>query len=236
MKKIVFGVLLLLILTGCDVQYDLVVTNKEKITETITVSVDNQIIENNSMTIDEYLDYYSSLYENNPGYAGINIDTKKGDTYSSFIAKNEYSSLDDYITSYTFKNMFNSATIERVGSYISFTTKKNVYLENIKNDQLVSEQSKYDSFKISIKFYNKLANHNADEVDEKNNIYSWNIDENSTKDYIYFKISPDVRYDVMIKDIIQNNILLISIIGGISLLVIIFVLYVMIKMKKNNEI
>ena len=132
--------------------------------------------------------------------------------------------------------MFNSATIERVGSYISFTTSKNVYLENIKNDQLVSEQSKYDSFKISIKFYNKLANHNADEVDEKNNIYSWNIDENSTKDYIYFKISPDVRYDVMIKDIIQNNILLISIIGGISLLVIIFVLYVMIKMKKNNEI
>ena len=100
MKKIVFGVLLLLILTGCDVQYDLVVKNKKKITETITVSVDNQVIENNSMTIDEYLDYYSSLYENNPGYAGINIDTKKGDTYSSFIAKNEYSSLDDYITSY----------------------------------------------------------------------------------------------------------------------------------------
>ena len=236
MKKIIFCILLLLILTGCDVQYDLVITNNEKIRETIYVYVDNQIIENNSMSIDEYLDYYSNLYMNNPGYQGIEIDTKKGDTSSYFIAKNEYNSLDDYISSYTFKNMFNSATIERVGNYVSFTTSQNAYLESIKNDQLISEQAKYDSFKISIKFYNKLANHNADEVDEKNNIYSWNISEESTKDYIYFKIGPEIRYDVMIKDFFQNNILLISILGSILILIIIAVLYVIIKIRKNNEI
>ena len=101
---------------------------------------------------------------------------------------------------------------------------------------MISEQSKYDSFKINIKFYNKLANHNADEVDEKNNIYSWNIDENSTKNFIYFKISPDIRYDVMIKDIIQNNILLISSIGALLLIIVILTLYVVIKIRKNNEI
>lgn len=236
MKKIIFCILMLLFLTGCDVQYDLVVTNKEKIRETIYVYVNNNIISNNSMSIDEYLDYYSNLYMSNPGYEGIKIDTKKGDKISYFVAKNEYNSLDDYVSSYTFKNMFNSATIERVGNYVSFTTSKNAYLESIKNDELISEQSKYNSFKISIKFYNKLANHNADEYDEKNNIYSWNINENSTKDYIYFKIGPDVRYDVMIKDFIQNNILVISVLGGILLISIIVILYVIIKIRKNNEI
>lgn len=236
MKKLILAVLLLFVLTGCDVKYDLVITNDEQIRENITVSIDNQIINNNSMSIDEYLDYYSNLYMENPGYSGIKIDTKKGKNVSYFIAKNEYASLDDYIASYTFKNMFNTATIERVGNYISFTTSENTYLANIENDQLISEQSKYDSFKINIKFYNKLANHNADEVDEKNNIYSWNIDENSTKNFIYFKISPDIRYDVMIKDIIQNNILLISSIGALLLIIVILTLYVVIKIRKNNEI
>ena len=236
MKKIIFMLLLVLFLTGCDVKYDLVITNKEKIKETITVFVDNQIIENNSMTKEEYLDYYSNIYMNNPGYKGIKITTKEGDEYSSFIAKNKYSSLDDYVQSYTFKNMFDYADIERVGNYVSFTTSKNAYLENIKNDELLSEQSKYNSFKISIKFYNKLANHNADEVDSKNNIYSWNINEDTTKDFIYFKISPDVRYDVMIKDIIQENILAISIVGILLLTIIIIVGYILIKIRKNNEI
>ena len=73
MKKIIFCILMLLFLTGCDVQYDLVVTNKEKIRETIYVYVNNNIISNNSMSIDEYLDYYSNLYMSNPGYEGIKI-------------------------------------------------------------------------------------------------------------------------------------------------------------------
>ena len=150
MKKIIYLLLLIIFLTGCDVKYDLVITDKEKIKETIYVYIDNKIINNNSMTIDEYLDYYSNLYLQQSGYKDLKIDTKKGDDISYFIAKRNYKSLDDYISSYTFKNMFNSANIERVGKYVSFTTSKNTYLENIKNDELISEQSKYKSFTISI--------------------------------------------------------------------------------------
>ncbi len=236
MKKIIYLLLLIIFLTGCDVKYDLVITDKEKIKETIYVYIDNKIINNNSMTIDEYLDYYSNLYLQQSGYKDLKIDTKKGDDISYFIAKRNYKSLDDYISSYTFKNMFNSANIERVGKYVSFTTSKNAYLENIKNDELISEQSKYKSFTVSIKFYNKLVGHNADEVDEKNNIYTWNVNETSNKDYIYFKFGPELRYDVIIKDYIINNLTSLIIIGILILIIIVISLKLALKIKKNNEI
>ncbi len=235
MKKILF-LFFLLIITGCDVQYNLTITNKEEVKENFYVYIDNKTISNNSMTVDEYLDYYSNLYTNQSAYNNIKITTKKGNEVSYFLVKNNYKNLDEYIKSYTFKNMFSDADIERVGKYTSFMTSNNVYLEAVENGELLSEQAKYDSFKISIKFYNKLANHNADEIDEKNNIYSWNIQEHSSKDYIYFKLSPEIRYDVMIKDYILNNLLAIVIAGGLILIITFCLIYVAIKIKKNNEI
>ena len=132
--------------------------------------------------------------------------------------------------------MFNNATIERIGSYTKFETSKNQFLESIKNDEIVSEDSKNNTYTINIKFYNEIVNHNADKVDKKSNIYTWIVNKNTTKDNLYFKIGPKVRYDVMILDYIQNNLISIIIIGGIILFILMTSLYIYIKIKKNNEI
>lgn len=235
MKKI-FIFFVILLLTGCNVHYDLTITNKEEVREKFYVFVDNNTIDNSNMSKDEYLDYYSNLYLQNSGYENYKVDTKKGENISSFVITRNYSNLNDYITSVSFKNMFNSARIEKIGSYTSFETSKNQFLENIKNDEIVSEDIKKNTYTINIKFYNEVVNHNADEIDEKNNIYTWIVNKDTTKDNLYFKIGPNVRYDVMIKDYIQNNLLTLIIVAIVVIVILISSLYIYIKIKKNNEI
>lgn len=236
MKKIILIIVTLIFLTGCEVKYDLVITDKETVKESFNVYVDNNEIYKSGMTIQEYLDYYSHLYLENEGYENFVVKGIEDKNVSRFLVKRNYSNLDDYIKSYSFKNLFNTASIERIGSYISFTTSNNTYLESIKNDEILSENNENYTYEINIKFYNEVVNHNADKIDEKNNIYTWTIDKNTIKNNIYFKIGPDVRYDVVIKDYIQNNIITISLIGGLLIILILFCGYVYVKIKKNNEI
>jgi len=234
MKKLII-LLLIIFLTGCNVKYDLTITNKEKIKENFKVYVDNEEILKDYNNVDEFLDYYSNFYKENQRNQTYNIKTKESNPQSYFNVKNTYDSLDEYITSSTFLTMFNNATIDRTGDYISFTTSINTYLENIKNNTLVSNNDENKSFEIRIKFYNEVTS-NADNIDTKNNIHIWNVNKDTTKDYIYFKIGPKVKYDIMLKDYIETNMTTIIAIS-ISILAITSVIgYIYIKSKKNNEV
>lgn len=236
MKKLIILVTLLLFLSGCEIKYNLLITDEEKIKETISVNIPNETIANYNMSIPEFLDYYSNIYQQNEGYENFNITSKEGKSISSITATREYGSLDEYKNSYSFKSLFNTATIERIGKYVSFTTSENMFLQSIKNDELVESSEANKTYEISIKFYNEVANHNADKVDEKNNIYTWNINKNTTKDKIYFKIGPKVRYDVKIKDYITNHLFTIIFFGVLFISIIIVSLYFYIKIKKSDEI
>lgn len=235
MKKFLIFCLLIL-LTGCSVDYDLTITNKEKINEKMTIYVNNDEILSSYSSVDEYLDYYSNLYKTNQGYEDYKITTKKGKVNSYFKVENNYKNLDEYVSSLSFKSMFTSADIERIGKYVSFTTSKNAYLESVKNGNVVSEEDQYEDFKISIKFYNEVTASNAEEVDEKNNIYTWIVSEDSETDYIYFKIGPKVKYNILISDYILNNLATIVIISSSTLIIGGIILFVYIKSKKNNEV
>lgn len=236
MKKKLLLILTIFLITGCTGKYDLTITDEEKVNEKIIISVLNDDIINLNYTIDEYLDNNSYVYKNNPIYSEYEIKTKKSNPNSHFIATRTYKNLDEYIKSNSFKSMFNTANIERTDKYITFTTTKNAYLQNIKNDQIVSNEYKYDSFEINIKFYNEVVDNNADKVDKSNNIYTWYVSEDSQKDIIYFKIGPKVKYFVKIKDIIVSNIASIIAVSLIFIIIGLSVLYVIIKSKKNNEI
>ena len=76
MKKILI-LLTILCLTGCSVQYDLTITNKEQVKEKFYVYVKNEKMLETHSSVNEYLDYYSNLYKNNYGYDKYTITTKK---------------------------------------------------------------------------------------------------------------------------------------------------------------
>ena len=236
MKRIIILLVSILLLTGCSVKYDITITDTEKIKEQITITVDNETALKNSNSLDEYLDYYSNIYTENQGYGEFDVKTKKGKEFSKFIVKNTYNNLTDYTNSFSFLSMFNKASIERVGNYVTVTTSENEYLKTINGDEFLDEEFFYDDFQISIKFYNKVVNHNADYVDEKNNVYTWDVTKNNPKEYMTFKYSNEKRYDVIIKDWVMINLLPIIIIGTFLIFVIGFTIYIYIVRKNNDRI
>lgn len=235
MKKIILLILILL-LTGCSVKYDVTITDTEKIKEKFVIPVEKDTMLKEFKTVDEYLDYYSNLYSSNYAYQDFTIKTKKGKKISNFVVEREYKNLDEYIISSSFKSIYDKANIERIGKYIKFTTTKNAYLASIEGDDYLDADFQYTDFKVNIRFFNKVVDSNADQIDEKNNIYTWDILSKGTDQYIMFKISDEKRYDVMFKDFVLNNLLAIISFGIIITGAIIVLIYINFERVKNNKI
>ena len=236
MKKKIFILFITLFLVGCSVDYNLVITDTRAVRENFEVRVNNEMIPEEYSSVNEFLDYFSSVYRNIEGNESYNIKTRKGNFVSLFRVNRNYFSIRDYINSNSFKSMFNDAAIYDEGSYLTFRTSNNIYLEIMQLDFVLDEDYYYEEFNINIKFYNNVVDHNADNFDERNNILTWVVTRENATDHIYFKIDGNVRYGVMIKDIIQTNLIEIIVITGVVGGAIIFVSYASIKAKKNNKI
>lgn len=233
MKK-VLAIISLILLTGCNCEYNLVITDKQEVKENFKIYINNNQIDSSFSSIDEYLDYYKNLYLENDGFNSYKIDAKKSTPNSYFIVNRKYKNLNDYVSSLTFKSMFYYANIEKIGKYTTFTTSENSYIASLKEE--IMQDNKFDSFTIKIKFYNEVVDSNADEIDLKNNIYIWNVNENDEENYIYFKTSSKVKYWIKFKDWIENNIISIIIVLSAAILVTVALAYICIKSKKNNEV
>lgn len=228
----------LILFTGCSVKHDITITDKKKVEEKTTITVSNSYINEQNYSVDEFLDHYKYIYGNAENFKDYKIKTKKSKPNSYFIVTRNYNTVEEYVNSNSFKSMFVSADIENTGKYFTFISSRNDYLYNLKNDMLISEENKYDSVEINIKFYNEVIDSNADKVDKHNNIYTWYVDESKSADdsYIYFKLGPKVKYFVKIKDIIMKNIVAILVVVGLLLAIAMTTLYIVYKSKKNNEI
>lgn len=237
-KRFLILLICLFLLTGCNVKVNLTVDENKKVKENISISVLNIDVPYYGYdSSDEFLDHYKNEYSNIPGYKDFDIKTKSTNSNSIFKAKREYKSLEDYIKSYSFLNIYNYAYIDNTGNYLTFRTSKNLYLEMLQGEQLghVGTERTYE---ISVKFYNEVIESNADKVDKSNNVYTWYIDKTTdlNDSDIYFKLGPKVKYFVKFKDYIMENIISIIIIAIIILLILFSGLYIVYKSKKNNEI
>lgn len=237
MKKVLL-VLCIILLTGCSGEYNLTITDKKKVEENLIISISNEEILETNSSVEEYLDHYKYVYSTAENFKGYEIKTKKSKPNSYFKVRRNYKDLEQYVKSNSFKSMFIYADILDTGKYLEFTSSRNDYIYNYQNNMLISEEDKYDSFDINIKFYNEVVEHNADEVDEKNNIYTWHVDVNRSADdsFIHFKLGPKVLYLVKLKDYIMKNIITVIFISSIFGVIALILLYILYKNKKNNEI
>jgi len=234
MKKIIIC-LLVLLLTGCGVQCDLIITDDNMVKEKLTINVPDDRALLNFDSIDEFLNYYTKYY---PKLDGFNDYTIKGKDKEGYVTLNVSSEkhLNDYIKTKTYNAMFSSATVDIVGDYTTFKSTPNLYIENQKSEYFLEDLVYYDNFTINIQFYNKVINHNADMVDEKNNVYTWIVTKENPKEFISFKTSGEKRYDVIIKDFINSNKYLLMIIGGIIFIAITSGIIFYTNYQKNREL
>lgn len=234
LKKIVILVLFTIIFTGCDIEYNLTIDNKKRVIEEVTFLEDNNNMLKYAGSIDEFL--YEREQEN---FVGTDYKYERiyNDDQSGLNVKNSYDSIEQYVNSKIYTRLFEKANIIDDKKFYSFSTFGDYYRNSVFSTPLEAVyRYNIDQIKVNIKFYNVVNSHNADVVDEKNNVYTWYLKSSDLTRKIEFNLSDKVRSDIMIQSILSRNKIVIIVVS----LVIIGLIIAIIKFnnirKQNNQI
>ena len=221
MKKILWLTLLVFIITGCDVNYNLEVTNDYMI-ESVDFWYDNNA--ENEKIIDNYLEVNHQAY--------FDMDLGINYNYSQKKIKDDGKIGMNLRYNYSSDNLQNSSLLDRCYYKKSVTVTDSeivLYTDGKTNCLYLDDNKNFDSLTINIKTDLPVIENNADEVN--GNTYTWKINEKNYQNHpINIRIS---RED----DEEQFNFWIIVIIAVIICLIILIALGVIyIKNRKNNKI
>jgi hypothetical protein len=230
--KILLLMLSIFLISGCSATYNLTITNKkEVIEEGIFLDNNDNILKYDSSVL-EFLYRQEEVYTEN-----YKTNIIEGENASGLVLNQKYKSInalaETEIPKYLFENISVKGDnelfiVKTTGDYL----RTNAFAVDLSKEYLYN----LDEIVVNIKFYNNVEVHNADKVDKKNNTYTWVL--KKTDDYrtIEFNLKKSVRYDIMIKDVLNRN-------KGTIIVVIILIglaIFGFIKMKqkvqKNNAI
>ena len=228
MKRIIL-IFLCLFCIGCEAKYELVINEDLMVKESITglededfydqyyKSTKERVIDFMSDTKDEYLEEI--------GYSK-QIVTENDLTGALFVK--EFSSLEEYFD--------RSLAYTQFYENIDYKINNGIVEINLKDQLLLNEDSieRYviDNCNISIVLPFKVKSNNADYVDKKNNTYTWQLNNEESKD-IQIKFDTGKIYEYKESNVDYVSYLLIAIlIFGILYLI----YYVYEKNNLNNKI
>ena len=224
MKKIIFLSLLLLIVTGCDVQYELEF-NDETLNETIQVTLDNSM----EREIEQIQNRQVYAIFNNYDQNLYNVDYSKGLT--NFKATYTYT----YEASNFNQSLFNNNYFDA----FSFVKQDNNYILSTSEGFkcMTVEYFPIENLNLTLTTNHEVIETNADKIEGRK--YIWEINNNNADEKeIYIKFG-EVRqrnfFEKIIDYIIENKFTFI-VAGTIILLLGVSVTTIIIISKKNNEI
>ncbi len=224
MKKIMILVLSLIILTGCQIKYELKFED-ENLIENINVELkksDEKQIED----IKKYKAY--SIFDNT--YQRLyKVNYNNGIT--NFTANYQYT--------YNFDEFRHALYIKSCFDAFSFVTNDDNYILSTSQgfNCMFVDYNKVDNVEVVINTNHEIIESNADEI--KNGKLIWNIDDNNAEEksiYAKFGSVKQLNFFDKILQFIKNNFLTFVIFGGLFLLIAITVSVIIIIGKKNNEI
>lgn len=233
MKKIYLVLILFsfLFLTGCTCEFNLTIDDKKRVYEDIT------LFDSNDNILKQYNSVEQFLYEQGSQFDNYEITELYENEKSGLNLKRNYKTIDEYIADSNYTRAFQKAYIVNKDNFFQFETTGEYYRNNVFSIPLESiYKYNVDEVKINIKFYNVVLSHNADKVDEKNNIYTWIIDYDKLHESISFQLSNDVRHDVMFSDFFKRHGLLLIVIGVVVIVILTVVINFKRKIDANNRI
>ena len=196
MKKIVILVLSLFLITGCSVQYNVVIDDK-------TVTETALIFENN--------DFYSTYYKSSKTNV-LNMlvddykDILKENSYDYQIIKDgpfvevkkEYDNVETYLNqSILFNDYFDKITYSKENNKIKIET------EGFHpNDQEDPSRFNISSLDIAIKCSYQVTNSNASKVDEKTNTYHFILNDEMEDFKIILEYDVSKKFNPYLKNVL----------------------------------
>lgn len=217
MKKIFLIICILLLLTSCDVKYEINMNKNEKINDklSITEKYDNY----NKNKIKEY----DSFIKDRISTVNLEEEYDEDRAYYDALFKKNYNSLKEYANDYYIKKYIGNITNDcnkTCELRLTFTEDfKNKIYGNI-------IQSQINNLEIKLDFPFTIIETNA-EVNKKT--LTWNITENNKIDYIYVKYK-----NYTINDNNKQIFYILTILGTIIFILILF--SVIIKKQKKSVI
>lgn len=219
---------IILLLTGCTAEYNVTINKDLKVEENVVVLGDDRFKITGSYTIDSiynalinnYSDIYNIVKNNN-----INKYSDSGNLSAS--SEKSYNNLNDYVLSDYIKVLYSDGlSLKENGSVITIASDNLMdnfwlFLDDMDSDPLITE------LKINIKLPFVVTDHNADDVDEDSNTYTWVYNQNNASKQISIEFDKDRLFT-------ENNILLIILKYGLFFLIIGVIVYFGYKILINN--
>lgn len=200
-KKIIFLILSLFLLTGCTVDYELIITNG--VTESVYINNTDIILNQEILNTikDDYGNYYTIDYNGDIEYCDSEDCEEPQDAkydYNSFSASTIYNDYSKYRESKAIKDFFGEIKINQNKKLVTITATPKTELQNILKD-VNYIKAPVNQLNINIILPFKVTSSNADKVEE--NTYTWTYNKDNTDKVI------TISYDTSNSDdtIIDNN-------------------------------
>lgn len=230
--KLLFVIIFMSILTGCDANIDLIVDTSFNIEESATFSVKKEFIEPYYSSVDEikknYYDYLEQYNKDSEDFE-LNVYYKDNKAIGTAKKKGKLKKVSG-IDSILFKKIEKEDNVYK----IFFSDELNEYFNpNLEIDY--DPEGVLEKLEINIQFHNVITDNNSDSYDYDSNTYTWQINKDNLVKNIEFTITDEKRYDIIIPYLLKKNIFYI-VIGIIIVAISIFVGLIMYKAKKENKI
>lgn len=193
MKKYIVLIIFILFITGCKVEYNLVIDDNFKVSEEVSMTGTDEFFSSfykssKLNVVNMYLDEgrKDDLLKNGYQYEIIEMERPY------LIAKKEYSNLSEYREQTIFLDQyFDDIEVLEENGIISIKTKdfKPIFADSL--DRYVIKTTK-----INITCPFMVVENNALEHDEKTNTYSWYINDDANDFSILFSYDENIRYEV----------------------------------------
>lgn len=242
--RLMFEVILLcifsILLSGCNAEYNLVIDDNNKVNEKVKVTIPNDLLLEEDESVGSVLDDSIDSYKHITKYKDYNFTKHVGKNNSYIIVSKDHKTLEEYSKSPLLKNVFQNLNIVENENYTIFKTVGEYYYDYLYGAESEGSgdpaETAMQNVEITIQLQNKLIECNADIKDEKNNVYTWKLEDNNKGKYIYIKYSHEKRYDIIIKSFIFKNILPVIAIATIIVILLSTFLIIGGKSMINNKI
>lgn len=226
--KIFIMLAVILILSGCSVEYDLTINEDNTINEKIIAEERTKRME--SLTRQKGRQAITYLYDmfKRPG-EDIKISSREDDynTYATAIIS--HNSIDDYASKFS-SDVFEKVNIERNNDEVIFTAVQTKLFDDNSGNSLI-----YDDITINIKIPYEVISNNANSI--KGNVYTWKINRSEKYKTIKFSYKEGNKKDKINIEVNEKTYNIgygVAVVGVMVLIIVFIILFVYIKNKKNN--
>lgn len=230
-KKMILLIIFLFAITGCTTQYDLTI-DESSFDESITVKAPKNEFTGNDIKVYSQQDIPITQETGQTRFYNNSMTEDNSNYYLKF---NYLHDINTITKSYFITNCYQNANISETDEDIKISTSSEFMCINM------DEGWHNDAVQINITTDLKVIENNADEIND--NTYTWNINTNNyTNKPINLTIQKKTTLKKVANDIEKNmeknsaSKDLFIIYGGIALLLILVILFIKLKLKKNNQI